>query len=419
MKTAKIILMMIFFSFVLLPCESAYSVNGYIETNALYFPHRENMIEFRNRFFLEEKEDIKDRFTVYISGQADVLLSNRDEENNDIKGKIDDVSITFFFTKGELKIGYSKVFWGKLDQLPPTDIVNPLDISQLFLETERKKAKLPVPLFMISPYFGQQSRLDLIVVPFFEEGTYDELHEDSSPFHIVHFPTPFDTFPVEEQLPSKNRRNMEYGGRFSSIFREIDWSLYYFKGFCDFPLYKLTYDFDSIVNEFIPDTIRADYFKYSMLGYDFEFVKGKWGIRGEGAFFNGQGFQKKGVLDYTKGNSFTLGFGVDRSFGDNYLNFSALYQKISVDSSIEEREEEITFLAELEKKFSYDTKVIKLFSIYNTMGKSIFLKGTFSVNLLENLWIELSAGIFEGREKDVLSKFEDSDFYYVKCTYNF
>ena len=419
MKTTKILLMMLFLAFVFLPCEFAYSVNGYIETNALYFPHKKKMFEFRNRFFLEEKEDSKDWFTVFISGRADILLSNRDEEKNDIIGKIDDVYINFFFARGEVKIGYSKVFWGKLDQLPPTDIVNPLDISQLFLETERKKAKLPVPLLMISPYFGQQSRLDFIVVPFFEEGTYDELNEDSSPFNIVHFPTPFDTFPTEEQFPTKNKRNMEYGGRFSSIFREIDWSLYYFKGFCDFPLYKLTYDFNPIVNEFIPATIRAEYFKYSMLGYDFEFVKGKWGIRGEGAFFTGQGFQKKGTLDYIKGNSFTVGFGVDRSFGDNYLNVSALYQNISVDSSIEERKEEITFLADIERTFSYDTKVIKLFSIYNTMGRSMFLKGTFSVNLLENLWLELSIGIFEGKEKDVLSKFEDSDFYYIQCTYNF
>ena len=410
---------MLFFSFVFLPCESAYSINGYIETNALYFPHKENMFESRSRFFFEEREDSKDWFTFYISGRADVLLSNRDEENNDIAGKIDDAYISFFFTKGEVKIGYSKVFWGKLDQLTPTDIVNPLDISQLFLEAERKKAKSPVPLFMVSPYFGQQSRLDFILVPFFEEGTYDELNEDSSPFNVVHFPSPFDTFPVEEQLPSKNSRNMEYGGRFSSIFREIDWSLYYFKGFCDFPLYKLTYGFDPMLNAFVPDTIRAEYFKYSMLGYDFEFVKGKWGIRGEGAFFTGQGFQKKGVLDYIKGNSFTVGFGVDRSFRDYYMNFSALYQKISVDSSIDEREEEITLLADIERKFSYDTKVIKLFSIYNTMGNSMFLKGTFSVNLLENLWAELSIGIFEGKERDVLSKFEDSDFFYVKCTYNF
>ena len=411
--------MILFFSFVFLPCESAYSFNGYMETNALYFPHKEDMFESRNRLFLEEKEDSKDWLTLYISGRTEVLLSNREGERNDIFVRLDDTYLNLYLGKGEVKIGYSKVFWGKLDQLTPTDIVNPLDISKLFLETERKNAKSPVPLFMISPYFGQQSRLDCIIVPFFEEGTYDELNERSSPFNIEHFPSPFDKLPVEEQLPSKNVGNMEYGGRFSSIFREIDWSLYYFRGFCDFPMYKLTYRFNPILNEFIPDTIQAEYFKYNMFGYDFEFVKGKWGIRGEGAFFTDQGFQKKGVLDYIKGNSFTVGFGVDRSFGDNNLNFSALYKKISVDSDIEERRKEITLLGHVERKFSYETKVIKLFSIYNTMSNSIFLKGMVSINILENLWTDLSIGIFKGREKDALSRFEDSDFFYVKCKYNF
>lgn len=419
MKAAKLLVMMLFFSFVFLPCDSVYSFNGYIETNALYYPHKGDIFESRNRLLLEEKEDSKDWVTLYISGRADVLLSNRDEENNEIIGNIDDASITFFCTKGEVKIGYSKVFWGKLDQLAPTDIINPLDISQLFLKNERKEAKLSVPLFMLSPYFGEQSRLDLILVPIFKEGTYDELKERSSPFNIEQFPSPFDKLNVKQQLPSKDMENIEYGGRVSSTLREIDFSVYYFKGFYDFPMYKLTYRFDPILSEFIPDTIRAEYLKYTMLGYDFEFVKGKWGIRGEGAFFSDYGFQKEGILDYAKGNYFIGGFGVDRSFGGNYFNFSALYRKIFIDDALEERKREITLLGNIERQFSYETKEIKLFSIYNTMSDSIFIKGTFRSMLLEGLWIDVSVGIFEGKEKDTLSKFEESDFFLITCKYNF
>jgi len=419
MKILRIILIMLVFSFALLPCEPAYSISGYIETNAIYFPHKEDILESRNRLLIEEKEDSKDWITFYFSGRIDGLLSNREEEKHDILAKIDDAYLNLYFPMVEVKIGYSKVFWGKLDQLTPTDIVNPLDISKLFLEAERKEAKLAVPLLMISPYFGKQSRLDLILVPFFEEGTYDELNEKSSPFSIEKFPPPLEKLPVEEELPSKNLNNMEYGGRFSSTFREIDWSVYYFRGFCDLPMYKLNYRFNPILNEFIPDTIQAEYFKYNMFGYDFELVKGKWGIRAEGAFFTDQGFQKKGILDYTRGNSFMGGFGLDRSFGDNYLNFSVLYRKIFVDDDIEEKKDEITLLGNIERKFSYETKVIKLFSIYNTMSNSIFLKGTFSIMLLESLWVDLSVGIFEGKDKDTLSKFQDSDFFFIKCKYNF
>ena len=419
MKALRIILVMLFFSFALLPCGPAYSINGYIETIAIYYPHNEDIFESRNRLLLEEKADLIDWLTFYLSGRIDGLLSNREQEKHDILEKIDDAYLNFYFPMVEMKIGYSKVFWGKLDQLAPTDIVNPLDISKLFLEAERKEAKLAVPLLMVSPYFGKQSRLDLILVPFFEEGTYDELNEKSSPFNIVQFPPPLEKLPVEEELPSKNLKNMEYGGRFSSTFREIDWSVYYFRGFCDLPMYKLNYRFNPILNRFTPDKIKAEYFKNNMFGYDFELVKGKWGIRGEGAFFTGQSFQKKEILDYARGNSFIGGFGIDRSFGDNYLNLSALYRKIFVDDDIEERKEEITLLVNIERKFSYETKVIKLFSIYNIISNSIFLKGTLSVNLLENLWVDLSIGIFEGKEEDTLAKLKDSDFFYIKCKYNF
>ena len=419
MKAPIVILIVLVFSFVLLTCGPAYSLSGHIETNAIYFPHREDIFESRNRLLLEESVDVKDWVAFYLSGRVDGLLSNREEDASGIVGKIDDAHLNLSFPKLEAKIGYSKVFWGKLDQLAPTDIVNPLDISRLFLEAERKEAKLAVPLFMVSPYFGEESRLDLILVPFFREGTYDELNEETSPFNIVHLPAPLDQLPVEEELPSRDVGNMEYGGRFSSTFREVDWSLYYFRGFCDFPLYKLTYYFNPILNEMTPDKIKAEYIKNTMFGYDFEFVKGKWGIRGEGAFFADQGFQKEGTLDYTRGDSFLGGFGVDRSFGDNYLNLSALYGRIFVDDDIEERKEEITFLATIERRFSYETKVVKLFSVYNTRSDSMFLRGTLSINLLENLWVDLSIGLFDGSEKDILSKLKDSDFVYIKCKYSF
>ena len=124
-------------------------------------------------------------------------------------------------------------------------------------------------------------------------------------------------------------------------------------------------------------------------------------------------------MGYTKGNYFIGGFGIDRSFGDNYFNFSALYREIFVNDEIDERRKEITLLGSIERKFSYETKMIKLSSIYNTMSDSIFIKGTLSIMFLEGLWIGASVGIFEGKENDILSKFEDSDFFLIKCKYDF
>jgi len=236
---------------------------------------------------------------------------------------------------------------------------------------------------------------------------YDELNEISSPFNVMHFP-----LPIEEKLPSKDLDNTEYGLSFSSTLWRVDYSLYYFNGFNDFPSYRMD-------QMFPPSKIEAQFLRGNMFGYDIEFVVGHWGIRVEGVYTTDLGYQRKEVLDFIEGNSYTNGLGIDRSFNDNYLNVNVLYKKIFIDGDIEEEKDEITLIANIEREFSYETKKIALFFIYNIVGKSIFLNGSISMNILENLWIELFLGIFNGEGQDTLSKFIDNDSYLIEVKYHF
>ncbi len=405
MKIKEIKLSTLFLWFVLLFNSFAFSFDGNFQTRGLFYPDREELFEIRSSFLLENRVDFKPWFVSYQSCSIEGVFSNKKEDNNEVFPKLNDISLNFYFPAMDVKIGYSKVFWGKLDYISPVDMVNPLDVSKLFLEGERKEAKLSVPLLMFSPHWGRECRLDFILVPFFKKGTYDEVKEKNSPFDPVFFP-----LPVEKYLPSENIKNMEYGSRFSGVFKEIDWSLYYFRGFGDFPSYCLDIDLNKI---------NAVYFRNDMFGYDFELVWGKWGIRGEGVLFTGVGFQDKVYLNYHKGNSFTGGLGLDRTLGDNYLNFNLLYKKILIEESIGERKEEITLMANIERKFSYEKKIVKLFSMYNLINDSCFLKGTFSITWWENLWADLSVGVFTGEGEDNLSKFKNNDFFEAKFKYSF
>ncbi|MCK4532228.1 hypothetical protein KAU39_00450 [bacterium] len=395
----------LFLWFILLFNPFAFSFGGDFQTKGLFYPDREELFEIRSSLLLENKVDFKSWLIFYQSCSIEGIFSNKKEDNNEVFPKVRDTDLNFYFPAIDVKIGYSKVFWGKLDYISPVDMLNPLDVTKLFLEGERKEAKLSVPLLMVSPYWGREYRLDFVLVPFFKKGTYDELKEKNSPFDPVFFP-----LPVEEDLPLENIKNMEYGSRFSGIFGEIDWSLYYFRGFGDFPSYCLDIDLNKI---------NAVYFQNDMFGYDFELVWGKWGIRGEGALFAGVGFQDKNSLNYHKGDSFTGGLGLDRTFGDNYVNFNLLYKKILIDEVIEERKDEVTMVANIERKFSYEKKILKLFSMYNLIDDSCFLKGTFSINCRENLWTDLSAGFFTGEGEDNLSKFKNNDFFSIKFKYSF
>lgn len=392
---------------------AAYSMDGEMSLSGIYFTDKK-FSETRGNLQLKEKIYLNDSLSLNLGFRIDTLLSERPMKNKEILVKADDTYLSLYLSNVDVKIGYQKVFWGKLDQLSPTDIINPLDISKLFLEKEKRKAKIAIPILIVSSWFGKESRLDLIFIPFFEAGVYDEIDEQGSPFNIIHFP-----LPVEEELPSKNIKNSEYGVRFSSTFRQIDFSLYYFRGFEDFPSYRLDTNLSKL---------KAEYPKIKMFGGDFELAKATWGIRGEGAFFINKGFQKKDTADYIKGDSFVGGIGIDRHFGDNYLNLGILYRKAFVAEEIEDRENEVTLMAKIERTFSYERWKIEFSSLYNTMSRSVFFRGIFSINLWENFSVYLSLGVFDGEEENILSGFKDedilsglkdSDFFFIKGRYNF
>jgi hypothetical protein len=382
-------------------------MDGYIETKGIYYPNKEDLFESRNRLLIEEKAYLGEWLTVYLSGSIDGLLSNRDQNKNDLILNINDIYTNFYFSWIEIKIGYTKVFWGKLEYSSPTDIVNPLNISELFLTAERREAKLPVFLTSVSFYFGETSSLNFLCVPIFREGKYDHLNEQSSPFNIINFP-----LTVERASPPVRFENIEYGLQFSNTFQSIDWSLYYYKHFQDFPSYRLEQSLP-------PTKIEAHYPRCDMFGYDFEFVLDKWGIRNEGALLVHQGYQLKNATDYTMGNSFITGFGFDRISGVNYLNLCVLYSKKFVKDKIEEEEEEIALIGNLERTFSYETKKASLLSIYNIKSGSVFLNGILSLNIVENFWVDLSVGIFNGEKNDIIGGYNDTDFFLIKCKYSY
>jgi len=169
MKLQKILFIIIPFPLLLLFHTFGYSLDGYLETAGIYYPNKKDLFELRNRLLVEEEVKLKDWLTFYLSGRIDGFISNREEEKSDLLVKIEDAYFDFYFSRFGVKMGYTKVFWGKLDYFAPTDIINPIDISQLFLKNERKEVKLPVFLFSLSTYFGEASHLDFIVLPVFKK----------------------------------------------------------------------------------------------------------------------------------------------------------------------------------------------------------------------------------------------------------
>ena len=125
------------------------STSGSVTIAGDLFPNRDNTTELRSRVFVEELLDPSPQVRLALSGFAEGLVARRPtieaphgEQVNDAAGGVLDASVTWKTKHADLLAGFARLSWGRLDELQPTDVVNPLDASRFFFES-RSEARLP------------------------------------------------------------------------------------------------------------------------------------------------------------------------------------------------------------------------------------------------------------------------------------
>jgi len=134
-----------------------------------------------------------------------------------------EVTFTIRGARAELTAGLGRVVWGRLDELQPTDVVNPLDLSRFFFEG-RSEARLAVPLVRGRLFAGEKASLEAIYVPFFRRARFDRLDEPTSPFNLA------PTTAVEDRSPARIAANAQGGARVNVTTGRVDWSVSAYDG---------------------------------------------------------------------------------------------------------------------------------------------------------------------------------------------
>jgi hypothetical protein len=139
--------------------------------------------ELRTRLFVERQQDVGERVRLHLSGYVDALLANREATGGtgattDAIVRPGDLYAEYRGEAFDVRAGFSRLVWGRLDEFQPTDVVNPLDISRFVLEG-RSEARLPVTLVRGRLFLPGSSTLEAIVVPAFRRGRYDQLDEET------------------------------------------------------------------------------------------------------------------------------------------------------------------------------------------------------------------------------------------------
>ena len=130
--------------------------------------------------------------------------------------------------------------WGRLDELQPTDVINPIDVSRFFFEG-RSEARLPVPLVRARVFAGDKASIEGIYVPFFRRGRFDRLDEAL----IAVRPDAAGTVP-RILSPARTAGNGQGGARVNVTTGRVDWSVSAYRGFRPFGVYTSSFRLTSL-----------------------------------------------------------------------------------------------------------------------------------------------------------------------------
>jgi predicted RND superfamily exporter protein len=404
---------------------------GYASTLVDYFPGRGDSVELRARIFAEEKLEPAPRLTITASGFAEGLIGRRPGDREASAGviRVQEATVHLRGDAADLLAGFGRVVWGRLDELQPTDVVNPLDVSRFFFEG-RSEARLPVALVRGRLFFGDRATVEGVYVPVFRKARFDQLEESHSPFNIANeLEDPIGVClaigcptlpPVSiDERPSVSGSSAQGGVRVGGTMGRVDWSVSAFRGLESFGVVQLL---PAPPFPGGPVTLRRTYPRFTMIGGDFETVRGEWGIRGEVAAFVEDNFQAAG-LKAASGLSVDAGVGIDRKAGDYRVSGTVLIHREDVDAPDLNSEAadrtDLSLIVSADRSFSGERYNLRTFAVVTPSESSAFLRTIATASLRDNVALEGSLGWFAGSGRDVIGRFAECDFLYARLKYYF
>jgi hypothetical protein len=374
--------------------------------------------EMRARLFAEQKLTPSPRLTINLGGFVEGLVAHRaDRVRREAIARPLDLFVELAGSRADLRVGVGRVVWGRLDEVQPGDVINPLDVARFFFDG-RSEARLPVAFGRARVFFPRDTRLEAVVVPWLRRSRFDELEERTSPFNLEPAQPP-----IHRATPPVTGRNIQGGARLSSTTGRVDWAVAAFRGIRAFPVYEA--GVPDVVNplELVAPFLRERFPRFTMIAADFETTHGAWGLRGEAAAFVDDVLQSE-RLRALPGRSLDAGIGFDRKAGDYTMMGTLLVRRQGSDDDTV-HETNVSIVAGATRTFARETRTVRLFGVYDASDRSGFIRAIATVSLRDNLALEGSLGWFvvdaaETRRlssRSLVSRFADRDFLYVRLKF--
>ncbi len=429
---------------------------GYIKTRFAADLQKDNdfedLFEAHPKAYVKLKYPIGNKLSFFISahGQLDYYTGGSTRYDHDIE--LDEAYLDIFFDKFDIRIGNQVFGWGKTDSINPTDNLNAIYLNNAITGDIGEEI---IPTFAVKfDYYVNNTTLELVVVPFFQENKLDLIGSDWAIFrhglftNLVGGYFPYASLLDDETQkllsrlslslfspipPTDSPENTQGGLRISSTYKGWDFSLSYIYAYDKYPTLHLSGDLiDAIDNGTvqgyiaglspgeIPEIMELKYNRYHMIGLDFASNIGNYGLRGEAALFlDKHTYTEK--FEAIKRDYLLYVLGIDRQFKGNFYVNLQLVQKIILNYNHEILEDEVLSAMTLYtyKKFFNEKLNVELRAIYNLNDGDVFITPRASYKYTDNLEFTIGMNIFEGDDYTIFGYFSDNDQVFFEIKYYF
>jgi hypothetical protein len=329
----------------------------------------------------------------------------------------------------ELRAGIQRFAWGRLDEYPINDLLNPWDYTQ-FLSTPLEDRKIGAPSLSTALNLDNW-RFQAVWIPWLVSYRLSLPSERWSGFPgataLTKIPG-LEVIPHEPDLPSCELENSSVGFRFQHL-GSVEWAVNLFHGYDPRPVFKTT---QLTVRSFpqkllIDPGYEPDFHKMSSIGMDAAGIQGDLSLRAEAAYALGRYFNTRWerwgyptsllrstyTLNPNEHQSDTLeyGIGFDYRLYEDCLLTLQVQQRVIIDrpETLFERQLETLAWAAVKTGWMNQKVETNLSMAFNPEHGGLFAKANARYVFTDYWKAGITAVMFDGNSQSLFGRFARND----------
>lgn len=342
------------------------------------------------------------------------------EKNQEDEAELRDTYLDFSSGNFDLRVGKQQIVWGEAVGLFFADVVNPQDLRE-FILPEFDQMKIPLWSADLE-YYRDGNHFEFVWIPILK---FHRLGVSGSEFELSKptVPTGALTYYQNEDKPSNDLKNGEFGIRLSRSIKGWDLAAFCLYGYDYFPTYFRTLTTDPSTSTTII-TFKPKYERLTLLGATFAKEIEDVIFKGEFIYNNSKNFLvndltdidgvvKKDFLDYL--------IGIDYTFFEK-VDFNVQFMQriiFNYDANMADNEMATSFSIWLKTGFFDNTLEPELFFVTSLRKSDSMFRPKISYKFKGKWTAVLGMDVFYGRSDGAFGQFDNKDRAYLELRYDF